>query len=766
MIRGNENRDESCDSDYSDYSNTNSEQGREKFRNLLGRGAGRGVNDQAQQHTRLTPQYTRLSAQHTQFGPEHTRLGTQHTRLSPPQKQQQVFEQYRRPETFSYATMQNQRVLRTSTPPPRRSSMRASSIATNVFGKTEYTHDVYGLSRGDRRSSVSRDASFHALCTLHANVFTVLRDFERLTVEQQLRLINRATSCIPRKHVALMILHEMHAEAQLQRAKLKDRQLRQRVCSDVRRNSRQAREHEGSAATGAGVWLNREQNDELRSESRNVFRLTGSTASRSVENVYNELQRFLASYADTCTLSVDRKANKLHHVTQGVHTNCVRTDKMFDEECDMFGYWRCFVADRLHPMLDDLLVADGGAFQRQGTSACGLHDAQEELDRIRFFRRNAGVHCAKARTAEWCLVVAYLGKDESTMDDFGASRMIDVDWKICLSPRMLYGRRDRQKICNSSNNSMEDLSGTIDESGEHDSDDDSVALGLFVDDQQQQVYEQLREYVEHPIHQVAICILNYVVTDGRECWSIWSDILSRALTTYQRFHAYPVKDSLFGLIMMPWASDSRAEETFLGVPAHGGLTKLGGLVDFVRSFRLLMRTTILCGCYGLRRKTKSRLNYTQKHECCLPANSRSVYNEIFMTSKNGHDLMCTMPLNSVCSCFEWLVLFEQTRKLLLLRQTPHGSATATTGDWALRHSDQLAMHIESLRDTIGEKNLQKYRMLSRPAAAIPAKGQPLGRASKPSAERHRKRKRRKERKNAESDDGRSNCSSTGSIDDW
>lgn len=196
---------------------------------------------------------------------------------------------------------------------------------------------------------------------------------------------------------------------------------------------------------------------------------------------------------------------------------------------------------------------------------------------------------------------------------------------------------------------------------------------------------ELIVYLKQPIHRMVVKLLDFVFFEAEECWSLWNDVLDRCLSIHSERSLYPIKDSLYEIVMI---QDDTNATVIASFHTHGLLTKLGTLVDFVNSFRLLMRYSILCCCYGMKRQAVHRMNYTRKHECCWPAASQGVYHELFLTSKQGHDLLCNLSVNCSADAFKWLATFEQTRDMLCTRKK-------------IRYTDRLKRHLNELEPTYG-----------------------------------------------------------------
>lgn len=177
-------------------------------------------------------------------------------------------------------------------------------------------------------------------------------------------------------------------------------------------------------------------------------------------------------------------------------------------------------------------------------------------------------------------------------------------------------------------------------------------------DETSQEYLFVETFLKNSVHARAIKLLDFTFANGSECWLFWNQVLDRCLLVYQHLGFFPVKDSVYDLTVV---ADENSD-TVHAVPSHGGLTKLGNFTDFAQSFRILMQMSILGCCYVSAKKGPSdRLNYTKQHNCVFPAASQHAYNEIFLTSKFGHDLLCNSSMQNTDECLRWMKTFAQTR---------------------------------------------------------------------------------------------------------
>lgn len=337
---------------------------------------------------------------------------------------------------------------------------------------------------------------------------------------------------------------------------------------------------------------------------RKVYKLVNSSSGRSVAKLYRSFWRFLTGYSDSCELSENDAQT---HTTRSVHTNysCGDTLEMGEEEAEL----------------------------------------------------NAGHRPSTVDT------VSFHDYDHSTMGTYDASRCIDVAVMlekpvtvlpppsiVQQTPELFARKWKLQQQQQHSKKSKRNLNDCYD-----DDDDDSL-------DEEDSALRRVVAYLEHPIHRHAIKLLDFVLVSGDECWELWGETVRRALVVHREKRLYPIKDSLFDLWMLESVEDRSSR--YVGMPGNGLLTKLGSLLDFCLSLRQLMRLCMVCGCYGMPRQATERMNYTQKHDCCLPATAQGVYQQIFLTSKVGHELMCTLPLTAKKHCLKWLAMFEHARTAL------------------------------------------------------------------------------------------------------
>jgi hypothetical protein len=201
---------------------------------------------------------------------------------------------------------------------------------------------------------------------------------------------------------------------------------------------------------------------------------------------------------------------------------------------------------------------------------------------------------------------------------------------------------------------------------------------------------QLIEYLTNPVHKHAIKLLDFVFVDARECWTLWNDVMDRAISVHRVKRMYPIKDSLYDVTVLY----DRTERTIFPHHTHGLITKLGLLVDFVLSFRVLMQHSIIACCYAIKREAAHRTHYAKKHECQFPATSQGVYQELFLTSKYGHDLVCNLPVNSAESAVYWLTVYQETREMMLEKKKIDG------------FSDKLAQHLYEWNNRYGAHRLR------------------------------------------------------------
>lgn len=171
----------------------------------------------------------------------------------------------------------------------------------------------------------------------------------------------------------------------------------------------------------------------------------------------------------------------------------------------------------------------------------------------------------------------------------------------------------------------------------------------------------LIDYLTHPAHRTAVKLLDFVFLDARECWALWNDVMDRAISVHREKRLFPIKDSLYHITVLY----EPVGRTIFPHHTHGLVTKVGLLVDFVLSFRVLMQHSIIACCYAIKREATHRTHYTKKHDCHFPATSQGVYQELFLTSKYGHDLVCNLNVDGRESALHWLRLYQETRELML-----------------------------------------------------------------------------------------------------
>lgn len=446
-------------------------------------------------------------------------------------------------------------------------------------------------------------------CVLHQNVFDLLPEFSRLSNRQRIALIDYCAEFVPRRHLVYALLRELY--------------------EDMNRRSTANPKH------------------------RKVYKLVNSSSNKSIAKLYEFYLRNLHDYSYECELQeVNPQDESYRHITRSVHTNYTNGDTtdMRDEELSSYKGW-ALVDDTLSRI--DFLDFEHETMSSTDASRCVDVQLTIRLPLQATPKLSGGLGQNNQQQQQHLMLFDddnddYDYDDDYEVDDLdgdggfygfddGNDYYYDQYGRRQLRRRRQLPRRQQRPRKKLKSSSQRVSSDNLDASN-----------------------SRLLQYVELPIHRQTIKLLDYVLESGHECWTLWSETLWRALQTYRQKRLYPIKDSLYDLLMVPLNHDNpNTTTTYVSVPAQGGITKLGSLIDFVLSLRHLMRMTMICGCYGMLRQASERMNYTQKHDCCLPATSQGVYQEVFLTSKIGHELMCTSPLDTNKHCVKWLALFDR-----------------------------------------------------------------------------------------------------------
>lgn len=410
-------------------------------------------------------------------------------------------------------------------------------------------------------------------CLLHANLFTLVRDFGKLPTATRLKILDYAYQYIHPRHLIRLLLAELDAEARV---------TRRRSVTDT----------------------------------RNAYKLYNSHSNRSIARVYNAWLSFLlndqqqrqrgiaaaATVAGSAACTLHDEAGLVRHVTPRVSTN-----------------------------------------YSDGNDATFVEDEQQLVAALR------------SPTVQ----IVLRSVDEPSMHSHEASRVASLELRFVTQDRP-----PRLTLTDSDNAPLSSATATERQ-------------------RDRELLTRINAYLEHAVHTRAIKLLDFALVSGYECWTLWNDTLDRALQVYNRRRLYPVKSSLFHLGIVVSVGVATASAVHL----HGLNTNLGLLVNFVQSLRMLMHMSLLSCCYGMQRKALDRLNYTKQHDCAFPAASQGVYNQLFLTSKLGHELLCNAPVNTSRECVAWLLLYRETRRLVFERQ-----------GWS--HSGLLDAHLAMLQDQL------------------------------------------------------------------
>lgn len=449
------------------------------------------------------------------------------------------------------------------------------------------------------------------ICALHANPFKLLTVVQRLSPRDRLRATEYAREFIPARHLIHALLRDAAAEHDRLAAKR----------GHNRNNGGDYWSTTGLAVDEHTRLIDAADKNQYNNngtvdgkKKRRVIRLLNSTSNRSVAHVYESYWRSLQQYRDSCRLQPDWQ-----HTAYGVHTNFSHGDdtEMAEEENELMS----------------LSAAKPFPFGATAYSTITNTDAA----------------AADARTMNNATSAqprfAFRSVDQPTGTSTKATRKIDV----ATIDGMV-----RDHYTDEFDDDDDDVNDDNYDRGARKTTSPSIALFA---------------YMQHPIHRRAIHSLNYALRSGDECWSLWGETVDRALRVYRVRRLYPVKDSLFDLTVV------LGERRHVAIPLHGITTKVGSLLDFTVSLRQLMRHTMLTACYELRKSTRQRSHYTSRHECTLPANSQGVYHEVFLTGRQGHDLLCRIELTDTPRARQWLWLFEETREMMAGRGVFEHTAT-------------------------------------------------------------------------------------------
>lgn len=187
-----------------------------------------------------------------------------------------------------------------------------------------------------------------------------------------------------------------------------------------------------------------------------------------------------------------------------------------------------------------------------------------------------------------------------------------------------------------------------------------------------------------------LSLLNFAFFNGMECWSFWNHTVLLAIKCYNTFGLYPINDSLVSISVVLL---NNGENVF--VHDRGITTKLGTLTEFAQSLQFLMKICVVSCCYAINRRSTVRNNYNAKHRCWFPAKTNGIYNELFTTTRYGHDLLCNNKIQTYKDSVKWLKLYEVTQKQSNLDQKQ-------------MTNNVIHDHVSMLENTYANESVQSY----------------------------------------------------------
>lgn len=510
----------------------------------------------------------------------------------------------------------------------------------------DYEADDFSDELNDRDNRIIESSR----CVLHENLFTQMEALKHMSANEQDDMLDLCDSFV----------HERNAMHALIRDVIKQR-----------------KPIEIEAATTAEATTDRNGK-----KKRKIYKLIDSNSSKAIANMYKQQLNFLHNYSGSCTIRATNNYNLMGymHKSKEVYTNFSGgTDQdMIDEEksvagstADLLEYIQFQNIDRSYLKFTDAsrmvnvrilftstpTVMAGNMYDMPRHSQAGFKNRKNRRNRSRYTNKHGAVDV----------------DDDDDDDDYDDNyddniEMDDSDQSNTEDDDDDDDDEDNNKIVTAK---YRKRTGSATAATAAAKTNESKKLRLKK--------KQLMKYIQHPIHQTAIKLIDFVFFNATECWNLWNDVLDRCLQVFQHRRMYPIKDSLYRIIMVAircnsngtrlstesgWWYGKDATEKIVPIHEHGLLTKLGLLVDFVNSFRVLMRQTLLCCCYAINRQATHRLHYTKKHVCHFPATSQGVYQELFLTSRIGHDLVCNLPCDTTKHCYKWLVTYQQAREIV------------------------------------------------------------------------------------------------------
>jgi hypothetical protein len=480
-------------------------------------------------------------------------------------------------------------------------------------------------------------ASSSTKCPIHANNFQELAEFKRFSNKQKQSVINVSQNYLHDRHMIRVLLHEM----------LKSKTATESLTA-IASTSTSTSTITNQQTTSNSAYASQPDTERGR-KKRKVYKLVDSAAEKSISRLYERAINYLAQHTSECTIELSTpEQHRWLHTAYDVQTN----------------------------------YSNGNDSDFQ----------QEEI---------------ALNTVAACVQTKFSSVAVSTMTaPTDATRGVDVSFELLAKPfsKLQFGEEN----------------GMVDETRQpHHQEQQEQRLQHQQHQQHQQqlqstqnAYRGLVEHLKNPINRVAVKLLDFVFLNAHECWTVWNEILDRAIRVYRAKSLYPVKDSVYDITVVNgnachrektrktydpliaaynydddddygYNHSSIERDAIFPHHTHGLITKVGVLIDFVLSFRILMRHSIIACCYAIKREAVHRTHYTKKHDCQFPATSQGVYHELFLTSKLGHDLVCNLPVTTEEEAMQWLVTYQEMRDLLLQRKN-------------IPFTDRLRQHLQLL----------------------------------------------------------------------
>lgn len=145
----------------------------------------------------------------------------------------------------------------------------------------------------------------------------------------------------------------------------------------------------------------------------------------------------------------------------------------------------------------------------------------------------------------------------------------------------------------------------------------------------------------------AIKLLDQRFDYPRYAWVLIFDVMDWCERTYAPLGVYPVRRSVWNMLILPATIDSAgvtcSEPTVAGrIVSSCGLVNVGDLCAYAYTLRILVLTIYLgCSYGGMARAASVNDRVSNRaHRCVFPAKTSGVYHSLFHTSVLPHRLFC------------------------------------------------------------------------------------------------------------------------------